>query len=230
MIGINGTFAGYWFLLVSNPSHFWTWQANFLRKYCVWILLWVCLLQMVGVMISPAISFTILNQALSFLMSKIVDSDSLQVLVSIIMGIVWTVWITHVIVHNQQKFHPIIMQFLYLLSVLTSLSFVLSYIVLFAIEQRGLYEALLIDGMTKETLNYLLLILALAAVCPIITNFLISADLKGVWVLLKSFFAYFLSLHMMIPWFGSYSFARCWDLSWVCIFVFILLLCDCDIA
>ena len=216
---INGTFAGYWYLLIKHPKIFWNWNASIFRKICVYFLLLVCLFQMIAIAISPAISFTILQQGVSFLLKKITyetnyNNDSVDSIVPVIMGVVWTMWVAHVIVHNQKKFHPIIMQFLYFLSALTSLSFAASYFILFFIENKTIYEALLVPGMSKELLDIVLILMGVAAICPILTNFLISADLDGVSVLLRSFFAYFLSFHMMIPWFSSYSFARCWDLSW----------------
>ena len=51
----------------------------------------------------------------------------------------------------------LIMQFLYFLSVLTSLTFAGSYFVLFAIERKTIYEALMIRGMTQELLQCVIL-------------------------------------------------------------------------
>lgn len=221
---INGTMAGFLFLLFEVRDDFWKWKKNIVMKIFTYIILWICQIQMFGVIISPAISFTILFQGLKYLIGHV--SNYSEILVEIIMLLVWIVWVGHVIIHNKRKFHTIIIQCLYVISMLTSFSLALSYIWILIdvmIKNNGkvnllkdptAVELFVVDSMSIQAKVYVLLLMLFVTIGPFIANALMTLNLVGFKILLKTCVAYFLSFHMIVPWFSSYAFARCWDLSW----------------
>ena len=72
----------------------------------------------------------------------------------------------------------------------------------------------LIDSSFSVLATYIVILFIILIIGPLINTFFITLSFKSVWLLLKSFFAYFISIPMFHGFFTSYSYVRCWDFTW----------------
>ena len=206
---INGSVAGYIYLLFVNFSKDFVvgWKANPIRKFYIWTLLMCQFLTYMMVGIAPSISLRIFYHGINYFLEYYNIRLSFDI---IIIGIiVWAIYLVHVVYHHSKsKFNYIIMYTLLLLSFATS---IVSMSALF-------HYTFIYEKMTIWDILFSQNIVVYFGLYTFFGPFLVSLFLSGkghsFLFMLKSFPSYYLFLPMLIAWFGSYSYARTWDLSW----------------
>lgn len=203
---INGSIAGYIYLLFINWRAFYEWKTSWIRKIYVWILLMCQLFTYIMVGISPGISLKILYYGVEYFANYYAWDIGL-VLIGIFV-IIWILYIAHVMIHNQNKFHFAIVYSLLALSVVTSVVTIASLFHYIFISTQAddsefliVYQVVLIMG-----------VIVFAA--PFFLAALLSGRGHSTMFMIKSFPHYIIFLPMLIAWFGSYAYSRTWDLSW----------------
>lgn len=213
---INGSVAGYIYLLFLQFRDFFDWQTSYLRKLFVWILLMCQLLTYAMVGISPGISLKLFYYGLDYFINYYSMKDTFDdigvdlelILYGIFAGI-WGLYLLHVRTHNEKKFDYCIIYILLALSFLTS-------IVIFA----SLFHDRLISTKSYDSSDYeiiydIVFYMGIAVFTgPFILAFLLAGRAHSLMYMIKSYIPYVLFMPMMISWFGSYSYARTWDLTW----------------
>ena len=210
---INGSVAGYIYLLFSNFTDFWNWDAFFLRKIYVYILLFMQFVIYCLVSIVPGISLKIMYYGIIYFMSDFKIENEIAV-IGIFM-ILWVLYVTHVIVHNRVRWSYIIMYLLVALSFLTSIvtfGSLLDYIFLNPQAVNNLIETSATGVLTSFTLS-LFLSISCFTLCFVLALFL-SGRGHSLMYMIKSFIPYLLFIPLLVGWFGSYAYSRTWDFSW----------------
>ena len=216
---INGTFAGYVYLLFSR--HLIDWKASLARRIIVFFIVALNLIQMMALVLSPVFSFVIFRSSLAYLLSIFMDSDEYDTdtisLVAVILG--WLLWIAHVVTHNKEgkenQFHPTIISALYALSGVMTICLFGSLIAVCVKEGGDVVDAMKLEEMSIEVQYFLVTLFVFSLIAPFFCALLVDkCRLGGVKLLFKTVIPFFLSFYLMIPWFSSYAFARCWDLTW----------------
>lgn len=204
---INGSIAGYLYLLFFNFHHFRQWKTNSLIKFYIWILLFFQFLTYIMVGLAPSLSLRILYHGISYLLNYYGVKLSFDII--IIGVIVWIIYAIHVgWHHSKSKFSYVIMYPLLLMSIGTALLSVVSLVHYTFVDQKmNVYDILLSGNIVLYMAIYVL-------IGPFIVSLLLSGRGHSFLFMLKSFPSYFVFLPMMIAWLGSYSYARLWDLSW----------------
>lgn len=150
---LNSALCGCWYILFENPKILWQgWiGARWINKLMIAFLQFCTLIAVCAGFMSPGLSLTLLKVSLHqiniFLYHfNLVSSDGYDIntiLIEIVMFMVWILFIAHIIVHNQVKYNAIIMQFLYLLSIVINLALgiasVTTTITFFVENPPGLY-------------------------------------------------------------------------------------------
>ena len=203
---INGSIAGYIYLLFVKNKDFREWQAPFYRKAYCYFLLFCQFLIYCMVAISPGITIKMLYYGiLYFLNIWNIGEDAKVIGILIFLGILY---LLHIFIHNRKQFNYPIMIVLVILSFLTSVvsfSSVIHYT--FTQGQDALYDIV----PHGEVILYLGMATFFG---PFLLAGMLSGRLHSVCYMIQSFIQYILFLPMMIAWFGSYSYSRTWDLSW----------------
>lgn len=203
---INGSVAGYIFLLFTNFSYLANWKVNIIRKLYIWFLLMSQFIIYCLVAIAPGISIKILYFGVNYFMNYY--GIYLEWELMVIFFLLWAIYIGHVFIHHKSKFNYGIMYILVLLSVATS---VVSFVSIF-------HYAFIYSRLTLLEIIYsknIVLYLALAVLfMPYLLALLLSGKGHSFMYMIKSSIAYLLFMQMMISWFGSYSYSRTWDLTW----------------
>lgn len=204
---INGSVAGYLYLLFYNFQHYQQWKTNTAKKIYIWILLMIQFLTYVMVGLSPSVTLRIFYHGINYFLNYYGVTLSFDL---VIIGIiVWAIYLLHVCIHHTySKFNYIVMFLLVILSLATSV-LALGSLVHYAFVKQGLNVLDIL--MSKNITLYLALYVFFG---PFIVSLLLSGKGHSFLFMLKSFIPYFLFLPMFITWFGSYSYARLWDLSW----------------
>jgi chitin synthase len=208
---INGTVAGYIYLLMIEPEHFIKWNINIFRKMYILFLLSLQILTYFIVGFSPAISLTIFYHSLLYILNysslNYVTVEMVSVLF-LIFG--WILYIVHYYVHNNKKFDSNVIYMLLFFSMIISIATLLS-LILFVIQNysmMSLITYILFSG------NITIKIIILVFILPFLNGILISNSCHSFFYMIKSFLSYFLFSHMLISTFGSYSYSRFFDLTW----------------
>lgn len=203
---INGSVAGYIYLLFTDNEHIRKWKTNIFRKFYIYMLLLCQFLIYCSVAIAPAYTLRVFNESLEHILKELNYHPEYATYASII---AWILYASHVYVHNQQKFNSLIMNCLLYFSMLTSMvSFTAIFYYMFFQNRKTLKEQFIDDG---ELIIYLIIVVFVA---PIILAMMLSLRGHSVMNMFRSFIPYVLFLHMLISWFGSYSYSRSWDLTW----------------
>jgi cellulose synthase/poly-beta-1,6-N-acetylglucosamine synthase-like glycosyltransferase len=203
---INGSVAGYIYLLFINFNDFKEWNVPILRKIYVWTLLMSQLVIYFMVGFAPGMSMRITYYGIGYFLEYYhVDANVAMILLSCA---VWVLYIIHVFIHHKDRFNYLIMIILVLFSLLTSVT-------LYA----ALFHTIFIASNVPiiEQLQYANPIVYMA-IAVIIFPFIVALSLSGrghsFMYMLKSFIQYTLFVPLMVAWFGSYAYSRTWDLSW----------------
>jgi hypothetical protein len=204
---INGAVAGYIYLLFQSFGDYRHWNASFVRKVYVWILLMCQFLIYCLVTITPAISIRIFYYGLNYLLTyyNLLSNDETELI--IVACILWTLYIVHVFVHHKLKFNYVVIYCMMFVSFLTS---IVGYWSL-GLYVYNLDKSIFTSIQAGGPIIYLALVVYFG---PFVLSALLSARLHSTVHMIKAFIPYQLFLPMLIAWFGSYSFARAWDLSW----------------
>lgn len=203
---INGSVAGYIYLLFLNFNDFREWNVFILRKIYVWILLMSQLIIYIMVGFAPGISMRITYFGIGYFLDYYnVQINTIMILLACA---IWILYIAHVFVHHNDRFNYLIMIVLVLFSLLTSITL---YAALFHL------VFLASSGTIPELLSHAhpVVYMAIAVfIGPFITSFCLSGRGHSLMYMIKSFVQYTLFIPLLISWFGSYAYARTWDLSW----------------
>lgn len=205
---INGSVAGYFYLLFFSFSHFKNWKANPFRKFYIWLLLMCQLITYMLVGIAPSITLRIFYHGINYFIGFFDIKVNLDLLY---IGIaVWVMYLIHVGVHHKwSKYNYFIMHILlFLLSFAVTIMSIASLILYTFIDKN----MSVLDIITcKNPVVYLAFYVSLGV--PL-ASLLLSGRGHSFLFMLKAIIPYYLFLPMQISWFGSYAYARLWDLSW----------------
>jgi len=158
------------------------------------------------VSIAPAISIRILYYGINYFLDYYEFNTGIEVV--ILSVFLWCMYIAHVSVHNRKKFNYGIITTLLLTSFLTSIVAVSSLIhYAFVYLDKSVIEILKEGGIVLWLGLYVFF-------GPFFLSVLLSGKGHSLMLMIKSFIPYVLFLHMLIAWFGSYSYSRIWDLTW----------------
>ncbi|AYV82106.1 MAG: hypothetical protein Homavirus7_12 [Homavirus sp.] len=213
---INGSVAGYIWLLFMAIGDFMGWKTCFLRKLYIWMLLVFQFIIYITVAIAPAITIRILTFSIMYLLGAlgVVIPTIGEVAIA---GILWGIYIAHVFIHHKNKFNYLVFFVLILISIATTTLGITSLIYyLFFDNSKSIVDTIVGNdfGIGSTISGYPLYTGIAVIVLPFILSFLISGSGHSPLYLYKGFLPYMLFTHVMIAWFGSYSYARIWDLSW----------------
>ncbi|XWV24676.1 hypothetical protein QJ856_gp1107 [Tupanvirus deep ocean] len=204
---INGSVAGYLYLLFFNFKHFKEWKANPFKKFYIWLLLMAQLLTYLLVGIAPSLTLRILYHGIKYFLEYYNVTLSFDI---VILGIIfWAIYMIHILVHHaKSKFNYIIMYILLALSFITSALSVTTLLhYAFVSEGMNFFDIM----VSKNVVLYMALYVFFG---PFVVSLLLSGKGHSFLFMIKSFVSYYMFLPMLISWFGSYSYARLWDLSW----------------
>ena len=203
---INGSVAGYIYLLFQKFSDFKEWNVSIFRKIYVWILLMTQLIIYGMVGIGPGISLKIMYFGINYFLSYYkVDINLVLILLFVC---IWAIYIVHVFVHHKNKFNYLIIYVLILFSLVTSL---VLYAVLFHFVFIASNQPFVEMLKNAHPIVYM-------AIATFVAPFIISLFLTGrghsFMYMIKSVIQYTLFVPLLVAWFGSYAYSRVWDLSW----------------
>lgn len=214
---INGSVAGYIWLIFMAFSDYMGWKTSCVRKFYIWFLLFCQFISYMMVAIAPAISIRILDFSIVYLL-EVVGVTVPYVAQVIIVVVLWAIYLTHIFVHHKNKFNYLIFFILVLLSFATTILGMTSLIYyIFWGSNQPIQDSLMGNNllMTSGTLSGYPLCAGIAVlVVPFILGLMISSSGHSPLYMYKGFFPFLLFAHVMVAWFGSYSYARIWDLSW----------------
>lgn len=203
---INGSVAGYLYLLFFNFMDFVEWDTLLIRKVYVWILLMCQFLTYILITVAPSIQIKILYTSIDFWLNYFGINTAYDI--KFIAMVIWTIYFVHLFVHNKSKFNYIIIYLLLIMSFMTSiLSLTSLAFYTFVIEHNTFLDII----MSQNIVLYLAIYVFVG---PFIVSLALSGKGHSFLFMLKSFIPYYLFLPMLISWFGSYSYSRAWDLSW----------------
>ena len=202
---INGSIAGYIYLLFTDSKHLLEWKTNTFRKLYILFLLFCQFIIYCSVAIAPAYSLRMVYYSTDYLLSKL-GYQNIEAIILTTLAVV--VYIAHIVIHSKKKFQFFIMHLLLLLSFVTSILSITAIIYYVFIDYQGSLFELLGEG------TIVLYVVLFVFFGPFILSLLLSSRGHSLMNMLKAFIPYLLFLHMMISWFGSYAYARVWDLTW----------------
>ena len=129
---------------------------------------------------------------------------------------VWVLWLIHLTIHNNTPFHASIILLLFFVSVVTSLSLFSTYFIIYFVKGDNAYDTLYKESLffiPQEIFNFTITLSGIALFIPLLCSVLMD-KLEGASKYVKSLFSYMFMFHIMVPWFSSYAFTRCWDVGW----------------
>lgn len=206
---INGSVAGYIYMLFKEFSNFREWDAPLWRKVYIWFLMVLQFLIYCLVGIAPGISLKILYFGVQYFLDWY-DINFLGDQYWLFGVGLWVLYLAHVIVHHQNRFNYILMYMFFFISMITTvISFASLLHYFFVAEITTPIKELLIQkgGLILATGVFVLIV-------PFLNALVLSGKWHSLAYMFKSFIPYFLLTHLMISWFGSYAYSRIWDLSW----------------
>ncbi len=196
---INGTVAGYLYLLFISPQYLYNWNANIFRKTYIIFLLLCQLFTYFLLVIAPAVSLAILNDSIIHIVGYMInDKHNHTKTIIIILGC--TLFGLQYFFHNTQKYCKILFVLLLGTTIIISITSLLS-IGLYLFER---------DNVANNTIYFMVGI----GLLSLLNSLLISGRFHSTYYIIKSIPFYLLFSHMFISCFGAYSFSRIWDLSW----------------
>ena len=208
---INGSIAGYIYLLFSNPEHLLRWKTNIFRKSYILLLLICQFVTFCIVSFGPAFSISMFSFSFNYVFFNIknnyVDIDTMT---NIATAFAWILFISHVFVHNKNRFHYTIIYCLLAFSFITTIMTFLTLLSYFL--KQSSFTTLFMDMLFSG--NVIIYLILLVTILPFVLSLLISGRGHSLIYMIKGFPSYLLFSHMLVSAFGSYSFSRTWDLTW----------------
>ena len=203
---INGSVAGYIYLLFVNFADFKNWNASILKKIYIWLLLFCQFLIYCMVGIAPGISIKILYFGINYFLSYYGINWELQLLGMFV--VVWAIYIAHIVVHYRERFNYLIWYLLVFLSALTSITSYASIIHYFLTLRTDEFMEIVKSG------SFIIFLAIFVIFVPFFLSLCLSGRGHSFLYMVRSFIYYMLFLPLFIAWFGSYAYARTWDLTW----------------
>lgn len=203
---INGSVAGYIYLLFTGSRHMRQWKIAFYRKLYIWFLLFCQFLIYGLVSISPSITIRVCYYGILYFLGVFNIAPTIELVITAVA--LWAIYLIHVVVHHKYRFIYIIMYILVLVSFFTS---IVSFGSLIHYELFNTGSPLLTTIINGNVTLYLG---SFVFIGPFIIALLLSGRGHSTLLMIKAFIPYLLFMPMMISWFGSYSYSRTWDLSW----------------
>ena len=206
---INGSMAGYVYLLLTNPSIIFNWKANIIRKIYVIILFGLQFITSILVALVPGLYIKLLYISLNYIISELVSIPFEYTAHMISLG-VYMFFLFHYYIHYNKAYDTMIINGLVLFSVLSSL-IILITIGYYMISLHN--EHSFIDRFLSGT-AYELYFTLLVFLLPYFNGLLGSGKCHSTLNMIKTLpFFYFFSCMLGVG-FTSYSFSRTWDISW----------------
>ena len=113
----------------------------------------------------------------------------------------------NIVVHSRQAYNKVVMNLLLILSFITTIFSIIA-IGYFVVE-----NSLTFIEFMQET-GYVMWLTFGIFFGPLVLALFLSLRGHSFWLMIRGFVPYILFIHMLISWFGSYSFSRLWDMSW----------------
>lgn len=203
---INGSVAGYIYLLFFGFMHFQKWNVPFFRKFYIWLLLFCQFMIYVLVSIAPALSIRIIFYEINYILGIYDINAEIQMIVTMI--VLWCLYGAHVFTHHRYRFNYAIMYTLVLISVITTAtSFGALGYHLIVVSEKSLLENI-VDS------SYVTWLALFVFFGPFLLSLMLSGRGHSTILMIKAVIPYMLMLPMIVAWFGSYAYSRTWDLSW----------------
>ena len=217
---INGTFAAFIYLFFTNPMLFWNSNINHFRKIVIMFFMTLNFLQLVFVIIVPAISFILLKDSLWYVMENMtilfdtIGQTGENYIYYTILLFSWCIYIIHIMVHNNVKWNGLVIKLLFWLSCLMTILPVICIGIITFDTHDSFYHFYVSTNVTLDKIYIdIVFDITIAGLClPIIIMFI--NEPKSTIDYIKSIVPFALSFHLIVAMFASYSFVRCWDLSW----------------
>ena len=204
---INGSVAGYIYLLFLNFSDFKNWDANIFRKIYIWFLLMCQFFIYCEIALVPGISIKILFSGVNYFFNYYdVNFTMIQLMATFI--VLWVIYIAHVLVHYRERFVYLIWYLLTFISIFTSLISYASILHYFLMINTDELMKIVKSG------NIIMVVAFLVIVLPFFLALCLSGKAHSFLYMVKSFIHYMLFLPLLVGWFPSYAYARTWDLTW----------------
>ena len=132
--------------------------------------------------------------------------------------VLWGIYIAHIFIHHKNKFNHLIFFMLVLMSFATTIIGFgsLIYYIFFEVND-SIVDTLVGEnyGISSTSISGFPLYAGIAVIIfPFILALMISGSAHSPLYMYKAFIPYLLFSHVMVAWFGSYAYARIWDLSW----------------
>lgn len=204
---INGSVAGYIYLLFLNFTDFKNWDANIFRKIYIWFLLMCQFFIYCEISLVPGIAIKILYSGINYFFNYYdVKFTSLQLMATFI--VLWVIYIAHVVVHYKERFVYLIWYLLTFISVFTSLTSYASILHYFLMIDTDELMKVVKSG------NIVMVVAFFVIIAPFFLALCLSGKGHSFLYMIKSFIHYMLFLPLLVGWFPSYAYARTWDLTW----------------
>ena len=203
---INGSVAGYIYLLFMGFSHFKDWNASFIRKFYIWFLLFSQFIIYCMVGVSPGILLRALYYGIDYMLGIGGIEPAWELIVVAV--VLWIIYGLHIFIHHKYRFNYGIIYFLVFLSLcisVTSIGSVIHYIFFY---NGGDVIQNIIDR------GYPMYVGLFAVFMPFILSFMLAGRAHSTLYMIKSFLHYILLIPLVVAWFGSYAYSRTWDMSW----------------
>ena len=210
---INGSMAGYIYLVLICWKDLWHWKVPLWRRVYMFILLMIQLSIYFTMGLAPGISIRIMFYGIKYFVevSGKVLGDYNDWRTFLVFGAFMTLYLIHIIAHHKKEKNPYyggIMFFLVLMSIGTT-------VISFTAIGWYYFHDLAYAFTDIFTGTNIILYFGLATTFgPFLVAALLGGKCHSPMYMTKSFLAYFLFMPLMIAWLGSYAYARTWDLSW----------------
>jgi hypothetical protein len=185
------------------------WKGFWIRKIYIWMLMLFQLLVYFTVGFAPAITLRILYSSINYIANISDWGWTWQgYVVGAVLGLIY---LLHVVVHHNNKYNNLIMIILVILSFAST---ILGYYSIFHYAFWSNNQAFMSEILIFSISNLPIYIGLLVIFLPFPLALFLSGSGHSFIYMYKSFITYLLFLHVLIAWFGSYSYARLWDISW----------------
>ena len=208
---VDGSLMGYVYLLFKRREDYKNWDTDWGSWLYTGMLLFFQTVIYLLVGISPGITIRLLCFGVIYLIQDYYG-EKLEWEVTLAFLAVILLYTIHIIYHYRNRYSSLIMGILCFLSPITTiLSMFALFHHTFIFLGLTLYDVFVGSGIIVS----LIVCAALAVMIgPLFLSLCLGGRGHSVPYMIKSFLHYWLFVPLLVAWFGAYSYARFWDLSW----------------
>lgn len=206
---INGTFAGYLYLISHPRLLFFESKMNILRKLGVFLLIWFQVFTCLVTQLTPSIFLCAWHSVLFWIFPVTTSEPFAYATISAIFLAYLVLYVAFVLRHSQPGDDKTFIGWMfYVLLVFSMLVVLLSFGSSLARVIKGHW---INDGVLDET-KIIIVSAYSIMVIPVLISFFVH--IRSSLRLITSIVPFYLFLPTLVAWFSSYSAARFWDVSW----------------